>query len=94
MIRIPDKLAVQIELEVDASFEHSKQHLPLKKELWDSLMALKEEILIKFSMLSDIPMTQELLEEVAFLCVRLGVIRRIELHKTGQIGVFAPLHIA
>ncbi len=84
MIRIPDEVAIQIEKDADATFEEFRVHLPLNDTMWKTLQQQKEGILSDFAANADLEMIPELLEVVIPLCVRLGVIRRIELMQSGE----------
>ena len=86
MIRIPDEIAIRIEQMADEGFEVAKNQSDWNDALWDSLMALKEEILESLSILPNQQLTTEHVEMIQPLIVRLGVIRRLELYKNGISG--------
>ena len=89
MIRIPEELALEIEATADASFEQFKKHFPLSDKLWESLMSLKDELLNEFTLVHDLEIileNSELRDHFKMMCVKLGVIYRLERYVDQEHG--------
>jgi len=89
VIRIPEELALEIEAAADASLEQARKHFPLSDELWQSLLGMKDELLEQFALVHDLDTilsNPELREEVKTMCIKLGVIRRIERYVDQEYG--------
>ncbi len=89
MIRIPEELALEIEAIADASLEQFKEHFPLSDELWESLMSLKDELLNEFTLVHDLEIileNPELRNHVKIMCIKLGVIYRLERYVDQEYG--------
>ena len=96
MIQIPEELATQIEKYVDVAFEKAKKQFPLTDEIWASFEGIKEDILCDLSEIRDndametVLQNLELKNHLIHVCVRLGLIYRLERHANPD---FAPLTI-
>lgn len=89
MIQIPEKLAIQIEIQVDAAFEKAKEYFPLNDEMWDSFGTLKDEILNEFTLIHDFDMIlsdPSLKNHFMTMCIKLGLIYRLERHINPEYG--------